>query len=68
MTGIPTTGEARTRLRTRAAELYIAGCTIQSTARQIDRSYGTARTLLLEAGVRIRPRGGARSTSFRTKD
>ncbi|MFD5709536.1 helix-turn-helix domain-containing protein [Streptomyces pharetrae] len=58
MTGIPTTGEARIRLRARAAELYLHGCSIQSTARQIGRSYGTTRTLLLEAGVRIRKRGG----------
>lgn len=65
MTGQPTTGEARTRLRTRAAELYMQGCTIQSTARQIGRSYGTTRTLLIEAGVRLRPRGGLRVTSFR---
>ena len=67
MTGRPTTGEARIRLREQAAGLYLAGCTIQSTARQINRSYGTARTLLIEAGVRLRARGGARVTSFRTK-
>ena len=65
MSGTRLTGEARTRLRTKAAQLYLAGCTIESTARQIDRSYGTARTLLLEAGVRLRNRGGLRSTSFR---
>ena len=68
MTGRPTTGEARIRLREKAAGLYLAGCTIQSTARQINRSYGTARTLLIEAGVRLRPRGGVRVTSFRTKN
>jgi hypothetical protein len=65
MTGRPTRGEARTRLRTRAAELYLQGCTIQSTARQIGRSYGCTRTLLLEAGVRLRRPGGYRITSFR---
>lgn len=59
MTGRPTTGEARTRLMNQAARLYLQGSTIQSTARQIDRSYGTTRTLLLEAGVRIRKRGGS---------
>lgn len=58
MTGRPTTGEARIRLRARAADLYLEGCSIQSTARQIGRSYGTTRTLLLEAGVRFRKRGG----------
>ncbi|MFJ4624280.1 helix-turn-helix domain-containing protein [Streptomyces sp. NPDC088812] len=58
MTGIPTRGEARIRLREKAARLYLEGCTIQSTARQIQRSYGCTRTLLLEAGVRFRKRGG----------
>lgn len=58
MTGRPTTGEARIRLRTRAAQLYMQGCTITSTARQIGRSYGCTRTLLLEAGVRLRRQGG----------
>lgn len=60
MTGIRTTGEARIRLRTHAARLYLEGCTIQSTARQIGRSYGCTRDLLIEAGVRIRSRGGVR--------
>jgi len=59
MTGRRTTGEARIRLRERAARLYLEGCTIQSTARQIGRSYGCTRTLLLEAGVRFRRRGGS---------
>lgn len=65
MTGRPTTGANRIRLRKQAADLYMQGCTIQSCARQIERSYGCTRTLLLEAGVRIRPRGGHRPTSFR---
>lgn len=65
MSGTRITGETRTRTRTKAADLYLAGCTIQSVARQIGRSYGTARTLLLEAGVRLRKPGGFRSTSFR---
>jgi hypothetical protein len=65
MTGIPTRGEARNRLRAEAARHYLAGCSIPSTARQIGRSYGTTRTLLLEAGVRLRKPGGLRSTSFR---
>lgn len=65
MTGIPTRGEARIRLRETAARLYIEGCTIASTARQISRSYGCTRTLLLEAGVRLRRPGGHRMTSFR---
>ncbi|MFI2426551.1 helix-turn-helix domain-containing protein [Streptomyces sp. NPDC018955] len=48
----------RIRVREQAARLYLEGCTITSTARQIGYSYGTTRTLLLEAGVRIRNRGG----------
>lgn len=67
MTGRPTRGDARIRLRETAARLYIEGCTIASTARQIGVSYGTARTLLLEAGVRLRRPGGLRATSFRAK-
>lgn len=65
MTGKPTTGEARTRLRTQAAHLYLQGCTIHAVARQIGRSYGCTRTLLLEAGVRLRKPGNPRMTSFR---
>ncbi|KUN02769.1 hypothetical protein AQI95_24825 [Streptomyces yokosukanensis] len=65
MTGRPTTGEARIRLRQRAAELYIAGCTIESTAQQISRSYGCTRTLILEAGVRMRKPGNPRLGSLR---
>ncbi|MFF7096366.1 helix-turn-helix domain-containing protein [Streptomyces rubradiris] len=56
MTGRPIVGAARIRLRAQAANLYMEGCTIQSVARQIGYSYGTTRTLLLEAGVRIRSR------------
>ena len=67
MTGQPTRGDARIRLRETAARLYIEGCTIASTARQISRSYGCTRTLLLEAGVLRRP-GGHRMTSFRRAD
>jgi hypothetical protein len=54
----PLRGIARTTALTKATRLYLQGCTIQSTARQIGYSYGTTRTLLLEGGVRIRPRGG----------
>lgn len=60
MTGRPTTGEARIRLREHAARLYINGGSIPAVARQIGRSYGCTRTLLLEAGVRLRKPGGSR--------
>ncbi|MEU9597178.1 helix-turn-helix domain-containing protein [Streptomyces sp. NPDC048109] len=54
------TGPARLALAAKAKELYLAGCTIQSTATRIGRSYGATRTLLLEAGVQLRHPGGAR--------
>jgi hypothetical protein len=60
MTGLHLTGDTRIKTRTRAAELYLTGCTIHSTARQIGRSYGLTRTLLLEAGVRLRKPGAGR--------
>lgn len=53
-------GDERDQLRRRAAEVYLAGCSIESTGRQIGRSYGAARTLLIEAGVKLRPRGSGR--------
>ncbi|GHI91311.1 helix-turn-helix domain-containing protein [Streptomyces olivaceus] len=58
--GTPVTGAAREALAARAKELYLSGCTIQSTADRIGRSYGATRTLLVEAGVKLRPRGGMR--------
>ncbi|MBE4796174.1 helix-turn-helix domain-containing protein [Streptomyces caniscabiei] len=57
-TGLILTGNARQTTRTRAADLYAQGCTIRSVARQIGRSYGGTRALLLEAGVTLRARGG----------
>lgn len=56
-------GVEREKTAQRAAELYVQGCTIQSTAWQIGRSYGSTRDLLLEAGVTLRPRGGGRVRS-----
>jgi hypothetical protein len=52
------TGNARIALREKAARLYMEGCTIRSVGRQIDRPYTTTYELLVEAGVRFRPRGG----------
>lgn len=60
MTGRPIRGNDRTRFRTQATRLYLAGDSIPSVATQIGYSYGTARTLLLEAGVRPRKQGGSR--------
>lgn len=60
-------GARREEVALRAAELYSQGCTIESTGCQIGRSYGATRTLLLEAGIKLRPRGGMR-TRFGSAD
>ncbi|MFJ3274131.1 helix-turn-helix domain-containing protein [Streptomyces sp. NPDC086776] len=52
----------RSRKRRDLAEAYRAGASIRSLATWMDMSYGTARTLLLEANVKLRGRGGARVT------
>jgi len=67
MTGRPITGEARVRLRTRAADLYLQGATIHGVRHQLGLSYGTTRVLLIEAGVRLRRPGGLRSTSYQAE-
>lgn len=51
-------GAEREQARQRAAELYVAGCTIRSVARQLGRSYGCTYALLREAKVTLRTRGG----------
>ena len=56
--GTQLTGQARDKARQQAAELYGQGCTIRSVARQLGRSYGGTRVLLVEAGVQLRGRGG----------
>lgn len=56
------TGEVR---RSKARELardYEAGSTIRAIADSEDLSYGTVRTLLLQEGVKLRPRGGPAQT------
>lgn len=58
-------GDARQQAAAKAVELYLEGATIDSVARRIGRSYGSARTLLLEAGVTLRARGGGRRKTAR---
>jgi hypothetical protein len=41
----------------RARTLYLDGESIRTIARQLGRSYGYARNLLLDAGVELRPSG-----------
>lgn len=52
------TGTARYDLAADLAARYRAGDTIRGLAAHIDRPYGITRSLLLEAGVTLRPRGG----------
>ena len=50
--------DERTDVATELAEMYAAGSTIRSLAARTGRSYGVVHTLLLEAGVTLRDRGG----------
>ena len=52
------TGADRARVRSEAAARYEGGASIRAVAGGIERSYGCARALLLEAGVTLRARGG----------
>jgi hypothetical protein len=52
------TGDDRDTTRNEAARLYQTGFTIRVVAKQIGRSYGNTRVLLLEAGVALRSKGG----------
>ncbi|MEW2631600.1 helix-turn-helix domain-containing protein [Streptomyces sp. NPDC048389] len=52
--------EDRARVTRELAEAYETGASIRALAAEADLSYGTARTLLLEGGVKLRGRGGAR--------
>lgn len=56
--GVPITGDARTQLAAQYAKRYAAGESIRSLAATSGRSYGFVQTLLREAGVNARPRGG----------
>ncbi|MCC9686934.1 helix-turn-helix domain-containing protein [Streptomyces sp. MNU103] len=51
-------GTERTKVARALGLEYEAGATIRSLAADRDMSYGTTRQLLLEAGVRLRGRGG----------
>jgi hypothetical protein len=53
-------GADRTQTAEQLADRYLTGDTIQGLASTTGRSYGTVRTLLLEAGVKLRPRGSGR--------
>jgi len=54
----PLRGAERAEIARELAELYALGSTMRSLAVRTGRAYGTVRTLLLEAGVTLRARGG----------
>ena len=56
--GTQLTGQARDKVRAEAARLYDTGMTIDAVAEAIGRSHGGTHTLLHEAGVQMRRRGG----------
>ncbi len=49
--------EARKKQQRHAVQLYQSGSSIRAIARELGRSYGYARTLLLDAGVELRASG-----------
>ena len=51
------TGIDRTDTAKDLAELYYAGDSIRAIVARTGHTYGLVRRLLLEAGVRLRPRG-----------
>ena len=53
-------GSSRERLAAQLAQEYLAGATIRDLAARCGRSYGFVQTLLVETGVAMRARGGAR--------
>lgn len=58
-TGTQLVGQARDKVRAEAARLYKAGLTVEAVANKIGRSKGNTLTLLHEAGVQMRKRGGS---------
>ena len=54
------TGPDRQAYAEDLAELYHAGSSIRGIANRTGRSYGCVHQLLLDAGVKLRPRGSAR--------
>jgi transposase len=59
--GARVTGDQRTRLRAALVKKYTKGASIRALAEETGRSYGFIHTVLTEAGVTLRARGGHRS-------
>ena len=58
------TGADRTAAANQLATSYRAGASIRHLAAETGRSYWQVRTLLLQAGVVLRPRGGPRKNGW----
>ncbi|MEU7092950.1 helix-turn-helix domain-containing protein [Kitasatospora aureofaciens] len=56
------TSKTRQQVREAMAKAYRDGASIRACAEAHDRSYGQTRTLLLEAKVQLRGRGGAQGS------
>ncbi|MGW5072373.1 helix-turn-helix domain-containing protein [Rhodococcus sp. NPDC004095] len=56
--GVRISGGARDAMQTELRDRYLGGASIRSLAEATGRSYGFIRTLLTEAGVELRGRGG----------
>lgn len=54
-------GDARTREGRRLADRYAGGASIRQLAAETGRSYSAVRSLLIQARVPLRSRGGARA-------
>lgn len=53
-------GEERQKVAKDLARRYTAGADIRTLAAETGKSYGFTHRILVEAGVTLRPRGGAR--------
>lgn len=51
-------GESRTQITNYLRERYESGASLRELEREVGRSYGTIRLMLLEACVKLRARGG----------
>lgn len=60
--GARISGGARNEMQTELRQRYLAGASIRALADATGRSYGFIRTLLTEAGVELRGRGGPNRT------
>jgi hypothetical protein len=65
--GARITGKARTTLTSEVKRQYAQGIAIRTLAETYGRSYGFIHTLLTEAEVAIRPRGGRHASAAKQR-